>query len=469
MANVKWDVNINVPAAAVKAAAAHVDKLADGLKKTDEHGSKAMGLFQRMARVLTLNAAGFHHVSIAAGEARAKTSEFLEFVGAEAALDVLKELGEKMFEIGEEALKSAAKAERMNRVFSIQQGGKEAGKSAQEWVEKFSKTSEFSEAANESAFVGLRKQGVNSQHAGLIMKAAADVAAGSEDKQGAYEEAISAFERIQQTGRVNARMLRPLGIGVEDFKKMPEFKGMTNQKVNEALGKKNVDENELFQLIMAHAGEKKIGSRSADNIDLLQTKMEKLQELPERFFKKLGDTKAVGMLATALDGVLTKLDPNSPTGAKIFGALEHAMETVAETVAGIDFDSIGETIKTDVIPAIETMISLIKPTMEMIATTIKGFGVAAHFISGRKTAAEQVQAQQNFSANQEKAAGGSLWAKLKAPFLAGSAGLETAHDSSAQLPYGLPARAYQQGRRSPRAPRRASRTARRSTRRPSPA
>jgi hypothetical protein len=384
VADAKWDVNVNVESSSAKAAAGHVDKLEAGLKAVDKAAGAARDQF---GRFLPRGTAGMKALGgetdkatgllgkfgAAAGEARAKTSEFLEFFGAEAALDVLKEIGEKVIDIGEEAVRSAAKAERMHRVFGIVQGGKEKGEQAEGWVHRFSKTSEFSEEQNESAFAGLRKAGVDSQRAGLMMKAAGDVAAGSVDKDAAYQEAISAFERIHQTGKVNARMLRPLGIGVEDFKKLPQFKGMSNQKVNAALATKNVDENELFQLIMAHAGETKVGQRSADNVNLLSTKMAKLEELPELFYKKLGDTKAVGELSRALDGALTKLDPDSPDGAKIFGGLESAFSAVADAVGTIDFGAVAEgaaTLAADLPPAV----ALIK---EMGADA----KVAAHYLS----------------------------------------------------------------------------------------
>lgn len=372
MADVKWDVNVDVESSSAKAATGHVDKLEAGLRKADASASKATAVFGKFARMLLLNAEGFHGIGAAAGEARAKTTEFLEFFGAEAALDLLKEIGEKIIDIGEEAIRSAAKAERMNRVFAIQQGGRTQGKAAQDWIEKFSKTSEFTEAENETAFINLRKHGVASQQSGLIMKAAADISAGSEDRAGTYQEAVGAFARMQATGRVQARTLMPLGIGIEDFKKMPEFKGMSNQKVNAALAKKNVNQNELFQLIMAHSGETKIGTRSADNVDLLATKMSKLEELPERFFKKLGDTKAVGELAKAIDGILSKFDPDSPDGVKIFDAIEGLTTKFADALGKINLDDVADSIQDDVIPAVEDLVDAIKPMVELFERMFRG-------------------------------------------------------------------------------------------------
>jgi len=358
----KWRIPIDVPTGQVKSAAAEVGKLETGLKHAEAAGAKHMSLMQRMGRVLTLNAAGFHHISLAAGEARAKTGEFLEFIGAEAALEVLKKIGEKLFEIGEEAVRTAAKAERINRVINIAAGGKEMGEATRKWIEQFSKTSEFTEEMNERAYIDLKKVGIGQQQAGLFMKAAADVAAVSADKDEAYQTALAAFSRIQIMGRVQARSLMPLGVGVNDLRTIDRYKHMNVTQLNSVLEKGSFNQNDLFKLIMARAHETKLGQRSADNVDLLGTKLQKLQELPERFFKKLADTKAVGTLSNALDGILTKLDPESPTGKRIFGALEGAFEKVSDLVGGIDFGSIAEDLSKGldlVVPALKTVSSMV--------------------------------------------------------------------------------------------------------------
>ena len=200
----------------------------------------------------------------------------------------------------------------------------------------------------------------------------ADIAAVSENKQEAYEGAISAFQRMQITGRVQARTLMPLGIGVQDFKKLDRFKGKSSKQINEALAKEaEVNQGELFQLIMSRAGEKKIGTRSADNVDLLSTKMEKLSELPERFFKKLANTQAVGTLAHALDGVLEKLDPESPSGKALFGALEGAFTGAAEIVDSIDFAKWGDVLANDVVPFMKEMVADAKAVLAAVGKTVE--------------------------------------------------------------------------------------------------
>jgi hypothetical protein len=442
-----------------------VDKLEHATKHTheatakhhqeSEHGFRA--LFDTMGKVVRREAelaVGIHAVGMAGLQAHEHLTEFLEFIGAEFVLEKLKEIAEKVYDVGKEALHSAAAAERMNFALDSASGGKEAGENVRKWVEANAKFSEFTEAQNESAFLNLRRFGVGKDKAGLYMKAAEDLAAVSapDQRQGVYQESLDAFARLHAKGRLDARSAMRLGIGVEDLKTLPGFGGLTNAKVFEKAEKSNLDENTLMSLIMRHTGEKAIGEKAADASQLLLTKFTKLSELPELFYKRLGETGATKKLASEVDVILEKLDPESPIGRRIFGALESAFESITNAVGEIDFESLADTITDDVIPAIRDMIALIGPALHAVETTVHGLGIAAHFISGRKTGQEQAAAenayQKNALVSSDAAAGfwSKAWASVKTPFLAADAGMEKPHGESTALPYGLPARYYEAGK-----------------------
>src|SRR6185312_898612 len=353
-------------------------------KKSQEHAKKEEGafhnLFEAMGKVVKREvelAAGIRSVGAAGLEAKNKVGEFLEFVGAIAALELLKKIGEKIVEIGEESVRSAANAQRMNFALDAASGGASGGEAVRKWIEANAKHSEFTEEQNESAFLGLRRFGVGRDKAGLYMKAAEDLAAVSApgERTAVYQEALNSLARVHSQGRIQARSAMQLGIGVDDLKTLPGFAGLSNQKVWEKAEKANLDENTLLNLIVKHTGEKAIGERAADASDLLLTKMTKISELPELFFKRLAKTDAIKKLTGELDVVLDKLDPDSPTGRKIFGGLESVFSTIADTVGEIDFDQVADSLTEDVIPALKEMLGLIKPTLDVIQTTIHGFGV----------------------------------------------------------------------------------------------
>lgn len=372
MADVKWKVDIDVPGSPVKNAATEVGKLEKTLRslesghhaKTAEReiaslGEKSHSVMGNIGKSLLLQAQGFHGLGTAMGESRAKLGEFLEFFGAMEAVHLLGEMAEKIVDIGKEAIKAAAAEQRMKSVFSAQFGGDRAGEAAEKWADVLAKQTELNEAQTEGALIDLKRVGATEEQAALATKAAADIAAVSKDKNGAFASTIEAFARIQRTGVISNRALAPLGIGVKDFKQLDSMKGLSEKEIKKRMESGKVDQGDLFRLIMSRTNEKAIGERAANNADLLGTKLQKLTELPELFYKKLADTKAIGVLSKALGGLLDKLDPESPAGAKIFSALEHAFGVVADTVARIDIGELAATITDDVIPAVEALITFV--------------------------------------------------------------------------------------------------------------
>ena len=386
---VKYEIDVEAKSDTVRRAKRDHEDLSKTLHNTG-------GVIEKVTKQALLGAEGFHMMGLASTEARASIGEFFEFLGAEAALEVLKKIGEKIVEIGEEAVHSAADAQRMNRAIEIVSGGKEQGKTNREWLERFASGgsghgysgTEFSEAQSERAFLSLKRVGVADQNARLAMKAAADLAsiAAPDEKNQQFQGAVEAFARFKSQGRVQMRQLMSLGLGIEDFKTLDQFKGKSDKSIRKSMeqGGGKIGENDFYKLIMNRVGEKEIGKRAAENADLLGTKLAKLTELPERFYKKLADTAMVDKLGKALDGVLSKLDPDSPTGSKIFGALEHAGEAFADAVGGIDFEAVADTIKDDVIPAIEGMVGLVKPMVEDLERMFRGAHELHDLIVGPK-------------------------------------------------------------------------------------
>ena len=343
-----------------------------------------IGILERLTKQSVLSAEGFRTMGIAAQESRAHVGEFLEFVGAEAALEVLEKIAEKIIDIGKEAIHSAADAQRMNRAIDIVSGGREKGEENRSWLERFASGggghgytgTEFSEAQSEKAFLNLKRIGESDQNARLAMKAAADLAsiAAPDEKDQQFQGAVDAFTRFRSQGRVQMRQLMSLGLGIEDFKTLDQFKGKSDKSIRTAMeqGTGKIGENDFYKLIMNRVGEKEIGKRAAENADLLGTKLAKLEELPERFFKKLADTTAVTKLGKAIDGVLQKFSPDSPDGAKIFDAIENLTGKFADAIGSINLDDLADSIKDDVIPAVEGLVDLIKPMVELFERMFRG-------------------------------------------------------------------------------------------------
>jgi hypothetical protein len=367
---VRWEIDIEAKADSAKAASAALERMEKNLQRVD--GSTA-SLAASFSKAHKQGEAGFKGIGHAVDEMNSKIKHAFEFAGVALAFEAIKGIAEKMAEIGSEAVKSAASEQRMMRVFEAAAGSKELGRQNEEWADILSKQTEFNEAQTEGAFIDLKRVGATDQEAKLALKAAADIAAVSKNKDEAFGSTVEAFARLQRTGVISNRTLAPLGLGVKDFKQLDSMKGLSDKEIAKRMEAGQVDRGDLFHLIMSRTGEKAIGERAANNADLLGTKLSKLTELPDKFFKKLADTKAIGTLTTAIDGILTKLDPDSPTGRKISGFLEGAFTNVADGIASIDFGGIADTLTNDVGPALKALTGTIKPTVEAVERIVRGF------------------------------------------------------------------------------------------------
>lgn len=407
-----------------------IAKLGKSGQAATEHGHKVETAAQKIR-------GEFGHVGHAAEYAKTELKDLLEFTGILAGIELMKKLAESVVDIGKEAVTAAAAAERMNRVIDSASGGKAQGKENREWLAELSKKTEFSEAQVEGSFVDLKRVGASDQQAKLAMKAAADIAAVSKNKDEAFSATVEAFARLERTGKISNRTLAPLGLGEKDFAQLPQFKGMNAKQIKAGVEKGQVSKNDLYALIMSRTGEKAIGEKAAANADLLGTKLSKLSELPEKFYKKLAEDGKLAPLTKALDKILSDLDPDSPKGKKIseffdkaFTEGAHLAEELGTAIEGIDFDSLSDTITEDVIPALKTMIGLINPALKAVETTVRGLSVAASFIGGRAAPGKQQEKavdayQKNIQVADDPNAGffSKLAAAARSPFLRIHAGI----------------------------------------------
>lgn len=378
---VDWDINIHAPTEEPKKADSILERMEQHLKAIDAATQRVAGHFGQMGKQSKHTAEGFKGVGKTIDEVKEKFHHFAEFTGAMLVVDALEKITEKAIELGKEMVNNAAEGQRLGRIFSSAAGSSELGKQNQEWTELLAKRTELTDMETASSFLGLKRTGASDQEAKLQSKAAADIAAVSVNKSEAFAATISAFERINRTGVVSNRALAPLGIGVKDFKGLDSMKGLSDKQIKKRMEEGKVDKNDLFRLIMSRTGEKGIGEKAAGNADLLTTKLSKLTELPERFFKKLGEGKGVTVLSGAIDRMLEKLDPDGPTGKRILGGLESVFESAAAAVDSIDFDELGDVISEDVIPAIKAMTGMLQPTLEAVERIVRGFARIHDFMA----------------------------------------------------------------------------------------
>ena len=124
-----------------------------------------IGILERLTKQSVLSAKGSRTMGIAAQESRAHIGEFLPSSERKRRSKFWRRLPRISSTSAEEAIHSAADAQRMNRAIDIVSGGHEKGEENRSWLERFASGggghgyagTEFSEAESERAFLSLKR------------------------------------------------------------------------------------------------------------------------------------------------------------------------------------------------------------------------------------------------------------------------------------------------------------------------
>jgi hypothetical protein len=306
---------------------------------------------------------------------KAKQIAEFEFIrrGVDKIIEAPGELIDKVKELGEEAIKAAAGAERMDLSFKLTIG-QEGAEKVLGWIDRIASKTEFTDDQLKGWANELLVAGVKAGEVDKFLAAGLDVAAKSPDKLAGMGNAIAALTRAQLTGRVEGRALRGLRIGVDELRTLPEFKGLSAKALHEKMEQGSISKNDLLRLIAGP--DKQLGDLGLKAGDTLQAKLKNLETLPEQYFQRLAESPAFENLKAKLGDVFDALDPASPRGQKIFGSLERMFTTVVDEVAKIDFVSVADTLEHRVLPAIEKLFGFAAKTADVLGTIVTGAGSA---------------------------------------------------------------------------------------------
>src|SRR5262245_40846871 len=298
------------------------------------------------------------------------TGGMLLFEGIKRGIEFVKELGA-------EALNAAAKAERLDLSFELTLG-QEGAKDVLEWVEKIANKTEFTDDQLKGWTLQLANAGLKGEALKDSLAATLDIAA----KRGpaAMELAVDALSRATLSGTVEGRALRGLGIPVADLAQLKQFAGMTEKQINKALETTAVTKDDLMRLIAGP--DNLLGDKGLRAAGTLEAKIKHLKDLPDQFFQKLAKTEAFDRLGKAIDKIMDKLDPDSPTGKKISKFLEEVLGTFVSLIESIDFDDLAKRLVDDFLPVIKSIIGLIRPVAHEIAETVSGLRELKDLIVG---------------------------------------------------------------------------------------
>ncbi len=221
--------------------------------------------------------------------------------------------------------------------------GKERGTEAREAIEKFAPKTAFSASQNQDMMLPLFRAGLSGKAATTAYASALDLAAGRGKgaDSGAVQEAVETFARIQQKGGVTAKQLSGIGLGETNvpafFKDLGKTLHVSAEAAQKMAAKPGAIDPQILLNAVTDAINKQQGGEAGTGAEKagkgLLGQWNKLKSLPEEFFNKLADSPALPKISKTIEGILEKLDPNGPVGAKIFAALEDAFNKIAGFIA----------------------------------------------------------------------------------------------------------------------------------------
>jgi hypothetical protein len=279
-------------------------------------------------------------------EAKEKAHSLLEAMGLMLVFEGIEKITEKVVELGGEILHAAAGAERFEKSFQLTLGA-EGAEEILGWVEKIAKFTEFSDDRLKGVAGTLAQVGLRGNEMKRAIRGSLDIAAMT---GGNLESAIESMAKLKRTGRIESRALAPLGLGEDDFlKQLSKRTGKPSAALKKDLEKGKVDTAQsmeaLFDLIHARTG-KALGAAGVDMSKTLGARITHLKDLPEQFFQGLSKSDGFARFSAILGKLLETLDPDSPTGKRIFANLDKAFTAFVDVLAKIDVDKFAKTLTT---------------------------------------------------------------------------------------------------------------------------
>ncbi len=269
--------------------------------------------------------------------------------------------------------------------------GLTAGDEAREAIEKCSPKTAFSAAQNMDMMLPLSRAGLTGKAATTAYASSLDLAAGRGKgaDQGAVSEAVELFARIQQKGGITTKQLAGVGLGETNipafYKDLAKQLHITAKEAEKRASQPGGINPQILMNAITDAINKQQGGKAGTGAEVagkgLSGLWNKLMQRPDEFFEKLAKSPAIPKLQDAIQGILNKLDPEGPTGKKIFAALEEGFtkitDIIANTFTAENIDGFLDALKT-ASGILETMLDIGKGLIDVFGggTLIAAIGAA---------------------------------------------------------------------------------------------
>lgn len=310
-------------------------RLRDHLQELRRPGeiSKVREEIERFGKPAKDAAEGFKGIGHAIEESKNQVHDFLGAIGAFAAFEVISKGVEIFKEFGVEAIKGAAAAERMDEVYKNIFGEKK-GAETLEYAHQFAKKNDISDQEAIAAVANLGRSGVAPNRIGSYMNAAADVKATGGD----FSEAIQGIDRAHLFGKIGARELIRLGIGIPQLQQLKEFEGKSAPQMRQFIQTGELTEPQMLRAI---AGKNNVlGDKAFEMGTKTSASISHLGDVKEHSLEAFSKRPGFHRVKSEIDNITKKVDPEDVADildatADAAVAVAHPVQTAKKAASGL--------------------------------------------------------------------------------------------------------------------------------------
>jgi tape measure domain-containing protein len=379
------------------------ERIANALGKTEnslKHAEHATTSFEKAAEK-------------AEEQSKDLLKELLKFggigLGIEAIAGLFEKVGEmaseavhKVFELGEETIKAAAKAQRSEASFKLLLGD-EGGKEALEYIEKIRANTELTGAELRQVAQSLIASGFKAEDFGKVLPAALDVGAIKGGGIANIQEAAAMLGRINLSGKVEGRSLRALGLSEDDvLSRIAVLTGKAKDEIKKGMQTGDIKPDDVLHGVYeAIAAKEKgvLGTAGVEASKSVEAQLHHLTTLPEEYMERLSKSEGFAKFGGFLENLLKALDPDSPFGQEVLKRITDIFDQIMGVFGGPDQGDMFEGIKggiLGILDIIKDFVPTIKGAIEWVAGLIKDLRALSLVWDGIKLQQEEVSAGASF-------------------------------------------------------------------------
>lgn len=264
-----------------------------------------------------------------------------------ASFEGIKRLGEGLIDLAEDTINTAAAAERTATAFKLLVGASEGGRLL-DYIDEIAGKTEFTDDALKGMTQGLLKAGLAAKDIPRALQATLDMAALSGNGAEGAASAIGAFERIQQKGSVDSRVLRGAGIKEKDFyAQLAKDTGLGLKTVKDRAEKGKIAVSQvmesLYTVISGKTG-MKLGGAGVEMGKGLEARLTHFKDIPDQFMQQLGKSPAMAKMSEFLGKLIGQLSPDSPMGSKLMNGIDSIFQSLVGFLGTVDIAGAGAAI-----------------------------------------------------------------------------------------------------------------------------